>query len=90
VHASRDGTELLMDANLVVDATGRGGRGVRWLTDLGVTAPSTSRVDVGVTYTTVTVDRCPADLDGALFAVVQNSAASARIGGGAARGARSP
>lgn len=42
--------------------------------------PATSRVDVNVTCTTVTVRRHADDLGGALFAVVQNTAALARIG----------
>lgn len=80
VDATRDGSPVPLDADLVVDASGRSARGARWLRDVGLTAPATSRVDVGVTYTTVSVERRPDDLNGALFAVVQNTAASPRIG----------
>ncbi len=80
VDAVRDGDQLVLHADLVVDASGRSARGVRWLADLGVDPPATSRVEVGVSYTAVTVARRPGDADGALFAVVQNTTTSPRIG----------
>ena len=41
-----------LDADLVVDATGRGSRMPAWLTSLGLEAPEEERVRVGVSYTT--------------------------------------
>src|SRR5262249_46954411 len=37
-------------ADLVVDATGRGGRTPAWLTELGYDPPAEERIDVDVTY----------------------------------------
>ena len=73
-----DGSTL--DADVVVDASGRAARGSGWLAACGVTAPPRERVKVDVVYTAVDVERRPTDLGGALVAVVQNSAAVPRIG----------
>jgi 2-polyprenyl-6-methoxyphenol hydroxylase-like FAD-dependent oxidoreductase len=43
---------LTFEADLVVDATGRGSPTPKWLTALGYTAPEEEIVKVGVTYTT--------------------------------------
>lgn len=42
----------VLDAGLVVDATGRGSRMPRWLADLGVDAPEPEQVRIGVRYAT--------------------------------------
>ncbi|WP_370323814.1 FAD-binding protein [Euzebya sp.] len=57
--------ERHLDADLVVDATGRGSAAPRWLADLGYTPPTEERLSVGVHYTTRLFDRDPADLGGA-------------------------
>ena len=80
VVADRGGDPVTLAADLVVDASGRGSSAVAWLERVGVTPPPVSRVEVGVTYTAVDVRRSGADLDGALFAVVQNTPQLARIG----------
>ena len=49
----RDGsTEETIDADLVVDATGRAGRALRWLDQLGFPRPPEDELHVGVTYAT--------------------------------------
>lgn len=48
---ARPGSEETLCADLVVDATGRGSRSGRWLTELGYPAPSEDRLPVGVHYT---------------------------------------
>ena len=49
----RDGsTEETMDADLVVDATGRAGRALRWLDDLGFPRPVEDELHTGVAYAT--------------------------------------
>ena len=53
---------IVMDATLVVDATGRRSRGPRWLTTLGCPPPGEERLDVGVHYSTRLFRRDPADL----------------------------
>jgi flavin-dependent dehydrogenase len=44
VHA---GDELL-EADLVIDATGRGSRSPRWLQSLGYDAPTEERIEIGL------------------------------------------
>ena len=49
----RDGsTEEVLDADLVVDATGRGGQALRWLDQIGFPRPAEEEVHVGVAYAT--------------------------------------
>jgi 2-polyprenyl-6-methoxyphenol hydroxylase-like FAD-dependent oxidoreductase len=54
--ARRDGTDQrVVDADLVVDATGRGSRTPRWLAELGYETPSADRVDIDLAYTSCLV-----------------------------------
>jgi 2-polyprenyl-6-methoxyphenol hydroxylase-like FAD-dependent oxidoreductase len=48
------GDERVVPADLVVDATGRGARTPRWLSELGYQRPGQDRVDIGIGYTTCT------------------------------------
>ncbi len=49
----RDGSsEEAIDADLVVDSTGRAGRALRWLDDLGFDRPPEDELHVGVAYAT--------------------------------------
>ncbi len=58
--------EELLDAELVVDASGRGSRMPTWLQELGYARPETEQVRIGLGYATRTY-RLPADaLDGNL------------------------
>jgi 2-polyprenyl-6-methoxyphenol hydroxylase-like FAD-dependent oxidoreductase len=50
----------VLDADLVVDATGRGSRTPRWLPELGYPPPAEERVEVDVAYATCRF-RLPAD-----------------------------
>lgn len=47
---SRGGSESVIEADLVVDATGRGSRTPRWLTELGYDKVPEERVKMGLTY----------------------------------------
>ncbi|GIH67805.1 FAD-dependent oxidoreductase [Sphaerimonospora thailandensis] len=47
-----DGAEEVIEADLVVDATGRGSRTPAWLEELGYRRPEEDRVKVGLAYTT--------------------------------------
>jgi 2-polyprenyl-6-methoxyphenol hydroxylase-like FAD-dependent oxidoreductase len=47
---SEDGSELVLDADLVVDASGRGSRAPDWLRSLGVAAVHEAKVDSGLAY----------------------------------------
>ena len=57
--ATRDGHERTIDADLVVDATGRGSRLPRWLEQLGCARPEEERVLVHVGYASQTVHLPP-------------------------------
>ncbi|WP_430787996.1 FAD-dependent oxidoreductase [Actinoplanes sp. G11-F43] len=47
-----DGTERVIEADLVVDATGRGSRTPVWLAELGYERPAEEKVRIDLTYTT--------------------------------------
>ncbi len=57
-------------ADLVVDASGRSSRSPAWLAEHGYQPPSVEELEVGIGYTTRIYRRVPADLDGAIGAVV--------------------
>jgi 2-polyprenyl-6-methoxyphenol hydroxylase-like FAD-dependent oxidoreductase len=59
-----------LDADLVVDGSGRGSRSDRWLAALGFPAPEQTEIKVGVAYTTRLFRRGHDDLDGWRAAVV--------------------
>ena len=56
-------TGELVEADLVVDASGRGSRSDRWLAALGFPAPAQVEIKVGVTYTTRIYRRSPGELE---------------------------
>jgi 2-polyprenyl-6-methoxyphenol hydroxylase-like FAD-dependent oxidoreductase len=57
---NEDGETETLDADLVVDATGRTSRTHRWLADRGYPTPSVDHVTVDLAYSTVVLER-PAD-----------------------------
>ncbi|WP_409330590.1 NAD(P)/FAD-dependent oxidoreductase [Trujillonella humicola] len=63
------GHERTIEADLVVDATGRSGRAGRWWERLGLTPPVEERVSVGVRYATTHVAHHEGDLSGRSVAV---------------------
>jgi len=52
VRRQSDGEEFEIEADLVVDATGRGSRTPAWLGELGYERPAEDRIKIGLTYTT--------------------------------------
>ncbi|MGF6660483.1 2-polyprenyl-6-methoxyphenol hydroxylase-like FAD-dependent oxidoreductase [Paraburkholderia atlantica] len=72
--------EETLDADLVVDATGRNSSSATWLEALGCQAPVSEKVEVGIGYTTRTYRRRPSDLDGKLGIIVAGSAPNWRNG----------
>ena len=64
------GQERTLDADLVVDTTGRGSRSPRWLADLGYPPPEEQRLKVDVHYTTRLFRRDPAHLGGCRHVLV--------------------
>lgn len=56
-----------LDADLLVDATGRGSRTPVWLQELGYQRPVEQRMTIGLAYTTRLYRRCPDMLNGTQF-----------------------
>ncbi len=61
-----------LEADLVVDATGRGSRAAHWLSELGYAVPDEERIELLITYVTRCFRRAPGDLDGDTFAMVSS------------------
>ncbi|MFF5703074.1 NAD(P)/FAD-dependent oxidoreductase [Streptomyces sp. NPDC012794] len=74
-----DAVERVLDADLVVDASGRASRTPRWLGELGVAGPAVRTVDPGLVYAS-RIFRAPADL-GSTFPLVVNVQADPREAG---------
>jgi len=68
-----------IDADLVVDASGRESHAPRWLAELGFAAPPEDRINIHLTYTTRFFRRDPQASDDA-FAVVPSTPAGKRGG----------
>jgi 2-polyprenyl-6-methoxyphenol hydroxylase-like FAD-dependent oxidoreductase len=60
----------IVDADLVVDAGGRGSRTPAWLEEHGFEKPQADEVNVGIGYTTRTFKRLPSDLAGDLGVIL--------------------
>ncbi len=60
------GTAEVLDARLVVDASGRSSRTPEWLAQSGYPQPEQEQVRIDVSYATRTFRRRPGDLDGVL------------------------
>ncbi len=69
-HAQVTGIRLLtgeaLEADLVVDATGRGSRTPQWLQALGYDAPAEERIEIGLGYTTRFFRRVATHMNGDL------------------------
>uniref|UniRef100_UPI003F4967A5 NAD(P)/FAD-dependent oxidoreductase n=1 Tax=Cupriavidus yeoncheonensis TaxID=1462994 RepID=UPI003F4967A5 len=72
--------EETINADLVVDATGRGSSGAAWLEELGYQPPASEKVEIGICYMTRTYRRRPTDLVGKHGIVVAGSAPNWRNG----------
>jgi hypothetical protein len=70
VRRRAGGTETVMSADLVVDATGRVGRAPVWLQELGYRRPPEEQVRIGVGYASCYLRRRPEALDGDKFVLV--------------------
>lgn len=72
--------EQVIDADLVVDASGRGSASPAWLEGLGYARPAEERIEIGIGYTTRVYRRRPGDLNGKLAVVVAGSGPNWRNG----------
>jgi 2-polyprenyl-6-methoxyphenol hydroxylase-like FAD-dependent oxidoreductase len=70
VRVQRDDGPAVIDASLVVDASGRSSRSPQWLEELGYQTPVIEAVEIGLGYTTRTFKRRARDLDGDVGAIV--------------------
>ncbi|MEQ1571559.1 MAG: FAD-binding monooxygenase [Myxococcota bacterium] len=59
----RGAAEQVLEADLVVDATGRTSRGSAWVAALGATPPAETELGVDIAYVTRQFHRRPGDLD---------------------------
>jgi 2-polyprenyl-6-methoxyphenol hydroxylase-like FAD-dependent oxidoreductase len=60
-----------LDADLVVDASGRGSRAQAWLEEMGYERPEEERIEIGVGYTTRVYRSRPDDLSGVKFVIIE-------------------
>ena len=77
LRRAADSSEQVLAADLVVDATGRGSRGPRWLESLGYPAPETEQVHIGLAYASRSYRR---DLTGPGGAAIAGTVAHPRGG----------
>ena len=62
-----------LDADLVVDASGRGSRALAWLEEMGYERPPEERIEIGVGYTTRVYRSRPGDLSGVKFVIIEST-----------------
>jgi hypothetical protein len=72
--------EEIIDADLVVDASGRGSSSPAWLESIGYIRPAEERIEIGIGYTTRIYRRRPTDLNGKYAVVVAGSGPNWRNG----------
>src|ERR1700722_7361019 len=75
-----EGKPEVIDADLVVDASGRGSRPPRWLSELGYQVPAQDRVEIGLGYATNTFRLRPGAMNGDRLILVTATLASPRFG----------
>ncbi len=64
VRAKIGNIEQIIEADLVVDASGRGSSSPAWLESFGYAPPAEEKIEIGIGYTTRTYRRRPGDLNG--------------------------
>lgn len=74
--------EEVLEADLVVDASGRGSRAPAWLQECGYQPPEEERIVVDIRYMTRLYRRSPDDLGGAKVVVIAPSPEQATLAGG--------
>jgi 2-polyprenyl-6-methoxyphenol hydroxylase-like FAD-dependent oxidoreductase len=80
VRVKAGNVEEVIEADLVVDASGRGSMSPAWLESLGYARPEEERIEIGIGYTTRAYRRRPGDLNGKLAVVVAGSGPNWRNG----------
>jgi 2-polyprenyl-6-methoxyphenol hydroxylase-like FAD-dependent oxidoreductase len=75
-----DGQLAEIEADLVVDATGRGSRTPRWLSELGYQAPAQDQVEIGLAYSTRTYRLRPGAMGKDYLILVVGTLKNSRFG----------
>lgn len=75
-----EGRLAVIEADLVVDATGRGSRAPRWLVELGYQAPAQDRVEINLGYATRTYRLRPGAMNGDRLILTVGTLAHPRFG----------
>jgi 2-polyprenyl-6-methoxyphenol hydroxylase-like FAD-dependent oxidoreductase len=73
VRRRDDNSEEVLDANLIVDASGRGSQSPKWLEEWGFGRPETASVKVDVRYATRIFERRPGDFFNSMGAIVSGT-----------------
>ena len=81
VKLDRGAGDELLEADLVVDASGRGSRSPAWLEALGYSKPETSEVKIDMGYASRIYRRMPSDLNGMTHLIVAGKAPDQKRGG---------
>lgn len=80
-RVSGDAASEVLEADLVVDTSGRGSATPRWLEALGYERPSESAVTVNMGYSTRTFRRSPGELEGAKLILINPDFPAVKRGG---------
>jgi 2-polyprenyl-6-methoxyphenol hydroxylase-like FAD-dependent oxidoreductase len=81
VKLDRGAGDELLEADLVVDAGGRGSRSPAWLEALGYAQPETSEIKINMGYASRVYRRKPSDLNGMTHLIVAGKAPDQKRGG---------
>lgn len=77
--ADGHGDGELVQADMVIDAAGRGSRLPQWLRAFGLSAPHEERIKVDITYTTQWLQRSPGQLNGTMSMAIGDGLRSALL-----------
>ncbi|MBK1986063.1 2-polyprenyl-6-methoxyphenol hydroxylase-like oxidoreductase [Sphaerospermopsis aphanizomenoides BCCUSP55] len=80
INLGEDNSELVLNADLVVDASGRNSKSSSWLESLGYEQPLEEKVKIDISYTTRVYRRQAGELQGDNFVVVGASLPNWRNG----------
>jgi 2-polyprenyl-6-methoxyphenol hydroxylase-like FAD-dependent oxidoreductase len=79
-HLDHDSREELLEAELVIDATGRGSRLASWLEALGHPRPAQERIEIGLGYVSALYRRAPGKLRSQLGTLISVAPPGRRSG----------
>jgi 2-polyprenyl-6-methoxyphenol hydroxylase-like FAD-dependent oxidoreductase len=71
VRVSDESTTSVLEADFVVDCSGRGSPADRWLTEIGFEPPAVSEVRCDVRYSSMILQRSVGDIDGTFAVIIE-------------------